>query len=275
MNVAVLGLGIIGAVWARNLQQDGLPVRVWNRTKKDFPGWCDTPEAAAAGSDLIIIVVSDPPAVQDVLRRILPALKAGQIVMQSSTISPTWTLEFAKQVKATGADFLEAPFTGSKIAAEQRKTVFYMGGDAAVIARARPVVERQAAKIQHVGELGKGSAIKLAMNMNIALVMEALSESHRFALSQGLTDDIFFEALSGNVSRSGVSDLKEPKLRSRDFAAQFSLKHMDKDLRLAEADAKGLRLPLLQALREFYREGMERGLGDSDFSVLDSLLGPG
>lgn len=272
MNVSVLGLGIIGAIWARNLQHDGVPVRVWNRTRKDFPGWCETPEAAAAGSDLIIIVVSDPAAVQDVLRRILPVLKPGQVVMQSSTISPSWTLEFAAQVKATGADFLEAPFTGSKIAAEQRKTVFYLGGDASVIARVRPVLERQATKIQHVGELGKGSAIKLAMNMNIALVMEALSESRRFALSQGLTDDIFFEALSGNVSRSGVSDLKEPKLRSADFAAQFSLKHMDKDLRLAENDGKGLRLPLFRALRDVYRQGMERGLGDSDFSVLDSLL---
>ena len=148
MNIAILGLGIIGATWARNLQQDGLPVKVWNRTRKDFPGWSDTPEAAAADAELIIIVVSDPPAVQDVLRRIAPVLKPGQIVMQSSTISPSWTLEFAAQVKAAGADFLEAPFTGSKIAAEQRKTVFYLGGDAAIIARVRPVLERQAVKIQ-------------------------------------------------------------------------------------------------------------------------------
>ena len=272
MNVAILGLGIIGAVWARNLRQDGVPVKVWNRTRKDFEGWCDTPAEAISGAGLIIIVVSDPPAVQDVLRAILPALKPGQIVMQSSTISAAWTLEFAAQVKATGADFLEAPFTGSKPAAEQRKNVFYLGGDAGVIAKVRPVLERLAVKIQHVGELGKGSAVKLAMNMNIALVLEALSESRRFALSQGLTDEIFFEALSGNVSRSGVSDLKEPKLRSRDFGPQFSLKHMDKDLRLAEGDAKDLRLPLFKALREVYQEGMRRGLGDSDFAVLDSLL---
>ena len=272
MNVAILGLGIIGATWARNLQQDGLPVKVWNRTKKDFPGWCDAPETAASAADLIVIVVSDPPAVQDVLRRIVPVLKPGQIVMQSSTVSPAWTLAFAAQVRAAGADFLEAPFTGSKIAAEQRKTVFYLGGDADVIAKVRPVLARQAAKIQHVGELGKGSAIKLAMNMNIALVLEALSESRRFALSLGLNDDTFFEALGGNVSRSGVSDLKEPKLRARDFSPQFSLKHMDKDLRLAETEGKGLRLPLFQALREVYQQGMERGLGDSDFAVLDSLL---
>ena len=271
MNIAILGLGIIGAIWARNLQQDGFQVKVWNRTRKDFPGWCDTPEAAVSGSELIIIVVSDPAAVQDVLRRIAPSLKPGQVVMQSSTISPSWTLEFAAQAQAAGAEYLEAPFTGSKIAAEQRKTIFYLGGDAALIARVRPVLERQAAKIQHVGELGKGSAIKLAMNMNIALVAEALSESRRFALSLGLNDDIFFEALGGNVSRSGISDLKEPKLRNRDFSPQFSLKHMDKDLRLADADGKGVRLPLFQALREVYRQGMQRGLGDSDFSVLDSL----
>lgn len=271
MDIAILGLGIIGSVWARNLQQDGLRVRVWNRTRKDFPGWCDTPGEAVADAGLIIIVVSDPAAVQDVLDRIVPSLKAGQIVMQSSTISGSWTLEFASQVRATGADFLEAPFTGSKIAAEQRQTVFYLGGDEAVIEKARPVLERQAARILHMGGLGKGSAIKLAMNMNIALVLEALSESRRFALSHGLTDDRFFEALGSNISRSGIADLKEPKLRAGDFSPQFSLKHMDKDLRLAEADGKDLELPLFRALREVYREGMARGLGDSDFSVLGAL----
>src|SRR5690606_20267562 len=137
------------------------------------------------------------------------------------------------------------------------------GGDDAVIARARPVLERQASRILPMGGLGKGSAIKLAMNMNIAMVLEALSESRRFALSQGLTDDHFFEALGSNVSRSGIADLKEPKLRTGDFSPQFSLKHMDKDLRLAEAGGRDLELPLFRALREVYRQGMERGLGDS------------
>lgn len=275
MQIAILGLGIIGSVWARNLQADGLPVKTWNRSSKEFagsPGFCEDAADAARDADLIVVVVSDPAAVQEVLARVTPVLRAGQIVAVSSTISSQWTLKFASQVHETGATYLEAPFTGSKIAAEERKTVFFMGGDAATLEKVRPVLSRQASHIMHVGPLGSGSAIKLAMNMNIALVMEALSESRRFALSQGLTDDLFFEALKINVSRSGVSDLKEPKLRNGDFIPQFSLKHMHKDLGLAAGDAGQLVLPLFAALKARYDAGMAKGLGDSDFSVLDSLL---
>jgi 3-hydroxyisobutyrate dehydrogenase-like beta-hydroxyacid dehydrogenase len=275
MNIAVLGLGIIGSVWARNWQADGLKVRVWNRTRKDFPGWCDDPVAAIEGAELIVIVVADPPAVEQVLERIARHLKPGQIVSQSSTISAEWTLKFAKVVESTGAVYLEAPFTGSKPAAEQRKTVFYLGGAESVVAKASPVLAKTSAHILHVGPLGAASALKLAMNMNIALVMQALSESRSFAKAQGLSDDIIFKALAINVSRSGISDLKEPKLRTSDFSPQFSLKHMNKDLNLAKGDAKELALPLFATLRQSYAQGMAAGWADEDFSVLARLLEAG
>lgn len=271
MDIAILGMGIIGGVWARNLQADGLKVKTWNRTKMDFPGWRDTPAEAISGAGLIIVVVADPPAVRNVLDAILPSLKPGQIVMQSSTISSQWTLAFAEEVQAKGAIYLEAPFTGSKPAAEQRKTVFYLGGEAQVIDQVRPVLSRQATHLLHVGALGSASALKLSMNMNIAMVLGALSESRRFALAQGLSDEVFFEALRINISRSGVSDLKEPKLRTGDFSPQFSLKHMNKDLKLAEQDAAGMALPMFRSLQGLYDNGMAKGLGDLDFAVLDTL----
>jgi 3-hydroxyisobutyrate dehydrogenase-like beta-hydroxyacid dehydrogenase len=272
MSVAILGLGIIGSLWARNLQADGLEVRTWNRTPKAFPGFVSDAAQAASGADFIIIVVADPAAVQQVLQAIAPMLKSGQTVIQCSTISKSWTLEFAETVRKTGARFLEAPFTGSKVAAENRKTVFYLGGESEDIENARPILQKIAAHLLPIGPVGSASVLKLAMNMNMAMVMQALSESLHFARSQGLSDAAFFDGLQLNGSRSGLSDIKQPALRNRVFSPQFSLKHMDKDLRLALEDAGDARLPQLQTLKTIYEEGMSKGLGESDFSVLVELI---
>jgi 3-hydroxyisobutyrate dehydrogenase-like beta-hydroxyacid dehydrogenase len=104
------------------------------------------------------------------------------------------------------------------------------------------------------------------------MVMQALSESLTFARREGIPDDIFFQALGLNVSRSGVADLKEPLLRKRAFAPQFSLKHMHKDLGLALADGNGSALPQVNALKAVYDRGMDAGFGEEDFSVLIRLL---
>lgn len=271
--IAVVGLGIIGGVWAQNLLADGLTVRGWNRSKKDFSFYEPDLVKAVTDAEMIVIVVADPPAVDDVLKVILPHLKPGQIVAQSSTISAEWTKTFAKQVEATGAEFLEAPFTGSKPAAEARKTVFYLGGSEKLIAKAEPVLKRISSTRLHIGEIGSASTLKLAMNLNIALVTQALSESLTMAREAGITDEKYFEALHINVGRSGLSDLKEPKLRSADFSPQFSLKHMNKDLRLALESVGSLDLPSAKTLKAFYDKTMAAGKGDDDFTVGISLLG--
>src|SRR5271155_642785 len=193
--ITIAGLGIIGSVWAQNLHLDGLTVRGWNRTPKDFPFYEADLAKAVTDAEMIIIVVADPPAVESLLNVIVPHLKPGQIVAQSSTISAEWTKLFARRVEATGADFLEAPFTGSKPAAEARKTVFYLGGTAALVEKARPVLTRLSAHILHIGAVGSASSLKLAMNLNIALMSEALSESLALARAEGIPDEKFFDAL--------------------------------------------------------------------------------
>jgi 3-hydroxyisobutyrate dehydrogenase-like beta-hydroxyacid dehydrogenase len=272
MKISVFGLGIIGSVWAENLRKDGYEVCGWNRTRKELPFFVSDARAAAKDAEIIFIVVADPPAVQNVLDQILPALHAGQVVVQSSTISPKATLDFGQQVQKTGAMFLEAPFMGSKPAAEQRKMVYYIGGDAQVLKKVRPVLERLSSAILHIGPLGSASALKLAMNVNIALVMQGLGESLTFARAAGISDDTYFAALKLNVSNSGVAALKEAKLRNRDFSPQFSLKHMAKDLRLALEAADDLKLPQAQNVMRIYEEGLKRGWADEDFTVLLRLL---
>ena len=272
MKIAVFGLGIIGSVWAENLHKDGHDVRGWNRTPRQVPWYVARAGDAAQDAEIIFIVVADPPAVQNVLNQILPVFHAGQVVIQSSTISPKATLDFARQVQRTGAAFLEAPFTGSKPAAKQRKTVFYVGGDAKLLEKARPTLERLSTSILHIGPLGSASALKLAMNINIALVAQGLFESLAFARAAGIPDDTYFAALKPNVSHSGIAALKEPKLRNKEFSPQFSLKHMAKDLRLALDAATGLPLSQTRTVIQTYEEGLKRGWGDEDFSVLAGLL---
>ncbi len=276
--VAVLGLGIIGQAWAHNLEADGLRVQPWNRTPRDFGSRFArfSPQAARAveGAQLIFLVVADPPAVEQVLEAIEPGLKPGQVLIQSSTISPEWTHRFAARVEPSGCKYLEAPFTGSKPAAEARQTVFYVGGDDETLEQARPTLERLSRSILHIGERGSASALKLAMNLNIAAIAQALCEGLTLCRKSGISDQVFFDALHLNVSRSGVSDLKEPRLREQSYAPQFSVKHMAKDLRLTleTAQQTGLELPQAQATRQVYERGIQAGLSEDDFIGLIRLL---
>jgi 3-hydroxyisobutyrate dehydrogenase-like beta-hydroxyacid dehydrogenase len=271
--IGVLGLGIIGGVWARNYYAAGVLAGAWNRTPQpDFPQWKPTPEAVANSADVIQIVVADPPAVRGVLERILPVLGPGRTVVQSSTIDPKSSDEFRALVLARGARYLEAPFTGSKPAAEQKQTVFYLGGDAALVAELEPVLALISATRLHIGDHRQATTLKLAMNLNIAALMQALSEALTMARGAGISDDTFFGALGRNVGHSGVAKLKEPKLRAGDFSPQFSVKHMLKDLRLASAMNGCTDFPVLDSVRDALAAAARAGFADEDFSALIKLL---
>jgi 3-hydroxyisobutyrate dehydrogenase-like beta-hydroxyacid dehydrogenase len=274
MNISVLGMGIIGSAWAKNLIADGHTVRCWNRTPKNFPNFTPSIQEAVSGAEVIFIIVYDPPAVQSVLNQIQSKLGPGKLVIQSSTISAKWTRLFAEQVQKTGAWFLEAPFTGSKIAAEQRQTIYYLGGDPTIVEKARPILKPLSSVILHIGPLGSASTMKLAMNLNIAGIAQTLCESLMLCRKAGIPDDIYFSALMPNVARSGVSNLKGPKLRQHDYSAQFSVKNMAKDLRLALETAAELSLSLEQTghLKNIYDQGIAAGWSNDDFIGLMRLL---
>lgn len=264
MKVAVLGLGIIGSAWAKNLIEDGHDVRTWNRTPKSFPGEVPSASEAAKGADVVFIIVADPQAVSSVLDQIEPVLESGQIVIQSSTISEEWTKRFAQRVQSRGAEYIDGPFTGSKPAAEARKTVYYLGGDDAVIEKVRPLLEPISQVILHIGPIGKASSLKLAMNVNLAILAQGLMESLTIARKAGVDEEMFWQALHANTARSGFSDFKEPKLRNEDYSPQFSTKHMLKDLRLALETAGGLPLLAVPAAIALHERGVEAGRGDDD-----------
>jgi len=273
MKIGVLGLGIIGSVWARHYHAAGVLAGAWNRTPQpDFPLWQPTPEAVAAAADVIQIVVADPPAVASVLARILPRLGPGQVVVQSSTIDAESSAQFAAQVTARGARYLAAPFTGSKPAAELRQTIFYLGGDAALVAELEPLLVLVSAHRFLIGTNEQACTLKLAMNLNLAAQMQALSEALVLSRRAGVTDEVFFAAMGKNAGYSGLTKLKEPNLRAGDFSPQFSVEHVHLDMRLASKTAACDDFPVLDAVREALKTAEARGMGDEDFSALIKLL---
>ena len=272
--ISVLGLGIIGSLWARHYAAAGVLAGSWNRTlRSDAPSVRATAGEAAASADIVQIVVADPAAVRGILADIRAVLGPGKTVIQSSTIDPASSEEFRATVTATGARYLEAPFTGSKPAAEQREIVFYLGGDAALVAEVEPTLALISGTRLHIGDHRQAAALKLAMNLNIAVQMQGLVEARALAAAAGIGDAIFYAALARNVSYSGLVKLKEAKLRAGDFSPQFSVKHLHKDMRLASAAAGCVELPALDAVRIQLKTAEARGYGDEDFIALTKVLG--
>lgn len=271
--IGVIGLGIIGRIWAGHYSSAGVLAGTWNRTPQPAaPEWRSMPEAVAHTADVIQIVVADPPAVQSVLDRIVPLLRPGKTVVQSSTIDPASSEQFRQLVISRGAHYLEAPFTGSKPAAEERKTVYYLGGDETLIAEMEPLLAIVSETRFHIGNNQQAATLKLAMNLNIAAHMQGLAEALTMARRVGLGDDLFFKALAKNVSYSGVSRLKEPKLRAGDFSPQFSVKHLLKDLKLAAQTVGEESLPLLETLQGIYHAAALEGLAEQDISAVIKQL---
>lgn len=280
MRVAFLGLGIMGHSMAANLVKAGHEVAVWNRTPgKQVEGAtvAATPAEAARDKDVVWMCVSDTKAVEQVLfgaDGVDTALASGMVVVDSSTISPSATRKFADRVRAKGVDYVDAPVTGSKIGAANATLIFIVGGDQGVIDRIKPLFDATGKQVFRMGETGKGQAAKLVMNLQIALIYEGFAEALTLATKLGVSADTLIPLVQASMVRSGVVDYKAPFILNRDFSANFPLRLMHKDIRLALESAKEARikLPGLEAVEEVYDLASEEGQQDLDYAATLTLL---
>jgi 3-hydroxyisobutyrate dehydrogenase-like beta-hydroxyacid dehydrogenase len=282
MRVAFLGLGIMGRSMAANLVKAGHEVAVWNRSAgqdKDVEGArrAVSPSDAANGVEVIWMCVSDTRAVESVLfgeGGAESSLASGMIIADSSTISPSATQRFAERVKARGVDYVDAPMTGSKIAAAGGSLIFMVGGDEAVITRLQPLFDAMGKQVFRMGETGKGQATKLVMNLQIALIYEGFAEALTLATKLGVDVEKLIPLVQASMVRSGVVDYKSPFILKRDFSANFPLRLMLKDIHLAleAAREKRVRLPGLEAVEEVYDVAAEEGYRDLDYAATLTLL---
>src|SRR6266571_2577324 len=268
--IGVIGLGIIGRGVTASLRQKGFQVFVWNRTPRAVPNFIGSPGELAEICDCLQIFVSDDGALLGIVRRLTEKITSRHIVIAHSTVAPDSMRAAAEMVEHRGARFVEAPFTGSKLAAEKGELVFYVAGDDAVLREARPILEASSKEIVEIGVIGQASAIKIATNMITAASVQAAAEA--LALVQVLSVPLekFVEALRSNASHSATLAMKLPKMLDRDFAAQFSVKHMLKDMQIANQIALShyLDLGVTSAARDQFFEQMQWGHGDNDYSVV-------
>ncbi len=279
MKVAFLGLGIMGRPMAANLAKKGHEVTVWNRTPKDVEGarTAATPAEAAQGADVVWMCVSDTAAVEHVLfgeNGVEASLRDGMIIVDSSTISPTKTLEFAKRVRSHGGDYVDAPITGSKIGAEAGQLIFMVGGAEPTLERIRPLFEAMGKAVKRMGETGKGQATKIAMNLLLALTFEGFAEAVTLATKQGVHAKELIELIGMTMAKSGLVDYKAPFVLNNDFSPNFPLRLMHKDIRLMLDAAKDTRvkLPGLETVEEIYEVASEEGMDDLDYAATLMLL---
>jgi 3-hydroxyisobutyrate dehydrogenase-like beta-hydroxyacid dehydrogenase len=279
MRVAFLGLGIMGRPMAANLSKAGHEVTVWNRTPKLVDGVrvASTPAEAARGAEVVWMCVSDTKAVESVLfgtNGVESSLAEGMVIVDSSTISPSATQQFSERVKSRGVDYVDAPVTGSKIAAEAGSLIFMVGADEAVLARLQPLFEAMGKQVFHMGDTGKGQATKLAMNLQIALIYEGFAEALTLATKLGVDINRLMPLVQASMVRSGVVDYNAPFVMKRDFSANFPLRLMLKDIHLTLDAAKEsrVRLPGLEAVGEIYEMAAEDGHQDLDYAATLTLL---
>jgi 3-hydroxyisobutyrate dehydrogenase-like beta-hydroxyacid dehydrogenase len=279
MRVAFLGLGIMGHAMASNLVKAGHEVTVWNRTPKDVDGAraARSPAEAADGAEVVWMCVSDTKAVESVLfgaQGVEQSLRDGMIIVDSSTISPSATRQFAERVKNKGVQYVDAPVTGSKVGAENGTLIFIVGGDEAAIERLKPLLAAMGKSFFRMGETGKGQAAKLVMNLQIALIYEGFAEALTLATKLGVDAETLMPLINASMIRSGVVEYKAPFVLKRDFSPNFPLRLMRKDLGLAMDAAKELRvrLPGLEMVEEIYDLAVEEGQADLDYAATLTLL---
>ncbi len=280
MRVAFLGLGIMGHSMATNLVKAGHEVTVWNRTPGKLvegAGMAPTPAAAAQGAEVVWLCVSDTAAVEKVLfgpEGVEQSLAEGSIIADSSTISPSATVQFAERVRARGASYVDAPMTGSKIGAANATLIFMVGGEDASIDRLGPLFAAMGKKVFRMGQNGKGQATKLVMNLQIALIFEGFAEALTLATKLGVDPQQLLALIDSTMIRSGVVEYKAPFVLRRDFTPNFPLRLMHKDIRLALAAAKEARvkLPALETVEEIYEMATEDGHQDLDYAATLTLL---
>jgi len=286
--VSFIGLGLMGRPMGHNLLKAGFPLVVWNRTASRADSLvaagarlAASPKEAAAAADILITIVSDPPALEEVLwgsgsnsddksGGAFAALKKGAIYIDSSTVSPTLARKIADAANAAGIRFLDAPVTGGTWGAEKGELLFMIGGESDTLEAARPVLSAMGKKLFHLGANGAGQTIKLAMNLLLALQVDAFAEALALVTGAGFAGEKLVEVMQASMARSGVLDVKAPVMLSGDYKPSFPLRLMHKDLSLALelGNQLGIPLPATAAAREIYNAVKGSSKDDLDYAAV-------
>jgi 3-hydroxyisobutyrate dehydrogenase-like beta-hydroxyacid dehydrogenase len=278
--VGFIGLGLMGKPMAKNLLRAGFPLAVWNRTSakaddlvREGATLAADPREAASLADVLITIVSDPPALEEVLfgpRGAFEGLRPGGVLVDSSTVSPDLARRVAGACSTRRVDFLDAPVTGGTWGAEKGELVFMVGGKADVLERVKPVLEAMGKRFFLLGPNGAGQTVKLGMNLLLALEVDALVEALAVVTAAGVPAERLIEVMQSSMGRAPLLDVKAPLILKNEFPASFPLRLMHKDLRLALELARehGTKLPAAEAAYATFSAVKEAAQDDPDFAAV-------
>ncbi|MEM4410930.1 MAG: NAD(P)-dependent oxidoreductase [Candidatus Caldarchaeum sp.] len=283
-SVGFIGLGLMGRPMAKNLLAKGFRLAVYNRSQgpvqelaqlKALP--CKSPAEVASQSDIIITMLPDAPEVRQVLageEGVLAKIRHGQVIIDMSTVSPIFSKEMATLVKSKGGEMLDAPVSGSTMAAEQGTLTIMVGGSKEAFEKALPVLQAMGKHIYYMGESGAGSFTKLCNQVAVSLNLLGVCEMLLVASKAGLDVKKVIEVVSTGAGGSWQLSNLGPRMVVRDFRPGFKVKHLRKDLRIVRevAESLGLSLPGVSLVAELVKALDNMGHGEDGTQALVEVL---
>jgi 3-hydroxyisobutyrate dehydrogenase-like beta-hydroxyacid dehydrogenase len=285
--IGFIGIGLMGSQMTRRMLEAQYPLTVWNR-KKEKAGalisagakWADSPKAVAQASDVVITMVTDSAASEEVIcgeNGVLKGAHPGLTLIDMGSIAPEMSRSIAERARAKGVPMLDAPVTGNPKVASEGKLGIMVGGPKETFDGCLPIFEKMGVKIIHVGENGKGTTLKLINNLIMGVAIEAVAEALVLASKAGIDPQKVLEITSVGGARTGAMETRGPRMIKHDFSPHFSISNMHKDLSsaLKLAGEVGVSLPAASISREILRAAKSQGKGDLDscsvITVLEAL----
>jgi 3-hydroxyisobutyrate dehydrogenase-like beta-hydroxyacid dehydrogenase len=284
MKIGFIGLGIMGSRMAADLQTNGHPLVLFNRTPakaKSLLGPCatlaDSPAALAEQVDMVFTMLANPVAVEQAAlgeNGFLDHLRSNALWVDCSSVNPSFSKRMAAESTRRSVHFVDAPVTGSAGPAAEAKLVFWVGAEPADLETVRPLLLCMGNRIVHVGGQGMGTAMKMVVNVLLGNAMAAFAEAMVLGQGLGISRNVLFDSLMGTPAVAPFLALKREKIESGNYEAEFPLRWQQKDLHLASLSAfeSGVAMPVTNAAKEVYRLAMMKGNALEDFSAIYEYL---
>jgi 3-hydroxyisobutyrate dehydrogenase-like beta-hydroxyacid dehydrogenase len=279
-----VGLGVMGGEMVARLLDKEHTVTGYNRTRGKAERlvergmkWGDSPRAVVEASDVTFSMVTNSAALGAVVdgpAGMLSGLKAGKVLVDMSTVSPSFSREVAAKVREKGADMLDAPVSGSVITLQQGKLSVMVGGRLETFERMKPLLLDIGPKVTHVGDNGLALAMKIAVNLSLAVQMLAFSEGVLLAEKSGIAREVAVDVLTHSVIASPMVQYRGPFVLKMPEEAWFNVNMMQKDMLLALELGRQLDVPMptTSITNEFLTAARGMGLVEQDFAVVFEVL---
>ena len=277
MKIGVAGIGKMGAGIAARLASLGHEMMVWNRSadKARATGLqvASTPAELAAASEVVISMLADAAAVNSVYAQMLPAMR-GRLFIEMSTVRPEVSAALAAKVREAGGAFIECPVGGTVGPAREGKLFGFVGGEATDVGRARPILEQMCRRVEHVGPVGAGASMKLAINLPLIVYWQALGEALSLIKHLGLDPARAMDILADTSGAPSMMKNRAPAvaaaLAGKDNPPTATIDTLKKDLAemVAEARARGYDAPATRAALEGFERASRAGLGAKDCTAV-------